>query len=499
MITLANAKQHGKRFKSKIKFPPYSIAWKLFASTLSCLLVLLILIWLLNNYVLVSYYQNAKVNVLKDAFQKVNTLYSQDSDNLEDEVYRLSNSGNVRMTIWYRTTLIYDTRISNHFNDQDSIFLIPDISGWDYGTYEIGTRRDPRSESMNISLVGRFSNGYGVMMSTPVAAIEESVDITNRFLMITGGAALVIAAAVALFITRFFTKPIHELSRVAGSVSHLDFSDRYTRKGRDEFADLGRNINSMAAALEATVSDLKTANLQLMNDVEQKTRQNEARRAFISNVSHELKTPISLIQTYAEGLHEDIASSAENRDYYCGVIEDEANKMSTLIKKMTMLMQLEAGSEELVIERFDIAELLHNLILKNMPRFDSKQAAVFEPEYTPTFVWADEFLIENVLSNYLSNALNHVEPKGRIVSSLEHTEDGRIRVSLFNSGNNIPDDDLPKIWESFYKVDKARTRAYGGTGIGLSVVAAIMNAHHMPYGVINHEDGVEFYIELEER
>lgn len=479
------------------KLPRHSIAWKLFASTLSCLLLLLILIWLLNNFVLLSYYRNAKEQVLRDAFHQLNGLYDKQSDTIEDEIYRLSTNNNVRMIIWNKNGWVYPA-YGNSFSPFESFVMVPNLFVPE-GTYKIQASRDERSGSSTILLAGRFNNSYGVMMSTPVAAIDESVDITNRFLLISGAASLLIGAVFVLFITRSFTRPIRELSRVAGSVSRLDFSDRYKGHGRDEFADLGNSINTMASALETTVSDLKTANLQLINDNELKTRQSEARRAFIANVSHELKTPISLIQNYAEGLRENIAENAENRDFYCGVIEDEANKMSILIKKMTMLMQLEAGNEELVIERFDVTELIYGLLQKYRPRFDKNQIRVSAPPDRPVYVWADEFLIENVLSNYLSNALNHVEPHGLISASINEEKNGRIRISVFNSGSRIPEEDINRIWESFYKGDKARTRAYGGTGIGLSVVAAIMKAHRMPYGVVNHENGVEFYIELETR
>ena len=114
-------------------------------------------------------------------------------------------------------------------------------------------------------------------------------------------------------------------------------------------------------------------------------------------------------------------------------------------------------------------------------------------------VYADPFLIENVLTNYLSNALNHVSPGGVVRAAVARPSAQRVRITVFNTGEPIPTEELPRIWESFYKVDKARTRAYGGSGIGLSVVAAIMKAHGMPYGVENTPDGVAFYIELESR
>ena len=387
------------------------------------------------------------------------------------------------------------------FSNQRLITSLLDASR-DYGEFLVKTIEDADSGSRFITLSGRLTNGQLVVMRTPVAPIEESVGITNQFLLISGALTLVISLALSLLIARSFTRPIRELSRVAGSMARLNFTDRYTGKGRGELAELGGSINSMADSLEETISSLKTANVQLAGDVERKTRQEESRKAFISNVSHELKTPISLIQTYAEGLKENVADE-ESRAYYCEVIEDEARKMSELIRKMTALMQLEAGSEQLVIKRFDVAGLARSLLLKNRPRFQQAEARVVPPPDEPVFVWGDAYLIENVLTNYLSNAINHVAKGGRIEVAIRHTAPERVRVSVYNTGEHIPPDDLNRIWESFYKVDKARTRAYGGTGIGLSVVAAIMKAHQMPYGVYNRqsasETGVEFYFELESR
>ena len=476
-----------------------SIAWKLFAGTFACLFLLLAFNWLLNNFVLVSYYQSAKERSLEDAFETVDGLFDGNAEQATEEMYRLYLNQNVRMTVWNSYGILFGPNYDKSSSYSQYFMDLPLILT-ENGTYQLGVSKDSRTDSNIIILMGRFSNGYSVIMSTPIAAIEESIGITNQFLLLSGAATLLISTVFILLYARSFTRPIKELSRIAGNVSQLNFSDRYTGRRGDELGDLGRSINTMSSALESAVGELKTANLQLTNENERKTRQNEARRAFIANVSHELKTPISLIQTYAEGLKEDIAGDAENRAYYCEVIEDEAGKMSVLIKKMTMLMQLEAGNEQITIERFDICELLYSLVQKNRPRFEEKGVTVTPPPPHPVFVWADEFLMENVLSNYLSNALNHVSQHGRIVLRIapgDDTQGRRVRISVFNTGGTIPTEELPRIWESFYKVDKARTRAYGGTGIGLSVVAAIMNAHHMPYGVINQEDGVEFYIELE--
>lgn len=479
----------------------HSIVWKLYGSVLLCIVLLLMFNWLLNNFVLVSYYRQAKEDSLRRAFDTVNALYGTHDDGMTDKLYELGANSGISTTVWNRGGIVYDYRAGG--GKEGGGGPMPPLVNVNTakGEYEIHTSKDTRINARFITLAGTLSNGDSVMMRTPVAAIEESVGITNRFLLISGAVTVLISTVLVLLIARSFTRPIRSLSQIAGSVARLDFSHRYTGRGKDEIADLGTSINAMSEALEHTISDLKTANNQLQNDNQQKEQQAESRRAFIANVSHELKTPISLIQTYAEGLKEDIVTGETNRDYYCEVIEDEAQKMSELLKKMTMLMQLEAGGEQVEIERFDISELLRNLMLKNNIRFAQRAIVPVSPPPEPVYVWADAFLIENVLANYLSNALNHVPDGGRVEAHILPADGGRRRIVVFNTGSHIPEEDLPRVWESFYKVDKARTRTYGGTGIGLSVVAAIMKAHRMPYGVYNvtnnGDSGVAFFIELE--
>ncbi|MCI8554757.1 MAG: HAMP domain-containing histidine kinase [Clostridiales bacterium] len=487
-----------------------SIAWRLFLSVTMCIVLLLGVNWLLNNFALVNYYQQVKEASLRRAFDRVETLLKNGTNaavtgengetvmvnTVDTELYRLYSSENIKTLIWLGPTVLYNYQVGSLPSDYA-------LLGWTMpnGSYSLQVSQDSRLKTSDIVLVGKFSNGASVMMRTPVAAIEESVGITNRFLLLSGSVTLVIGLVLVLLVSRSFTRPIRALSRVAGSVARLDFSDRYHGKGRDEIQELGDSINAMSEALEGAVAGLRQANLQLQQDNELKTRESEARKAFIANVSHELKTPIALIQTYAEGLREGVAGDEESRALYCGVIEDEAQKMSEMIRRMTSLMQLEAGGGELDTKCFDIAALCRALLNRYEPRFADKRVCVTGPE-REAMVEADPSLIENVLTNYLNNALNHVTESGSIRVAVEPVPPGRVRVTVFNSGECLPEEELPRIWESFYKVDKARTRAYGGSGIGLSVVAAVMRAHGMPCGVRNcpsprqEEAGVEFFIEL---
>ena len=481
-----------------------SILWKLCGSVLLCICLMMLFNWLLNNFVLVSYYQKAKEKSLIHAFTAVNTL-SREESSIGDTLYELSISQNISTVIWsppnhlkydYSPVKTNETRLllSPPYGTLAQSPLLP-------GEYLLEVTDDTRLNSHFLTLSGKLDNEDLILMRTTVASIEDSVGITNRFLLISGSISLLLGGLLTFWMARTFTRPIRALSRVAGSVARLDFSDRYDGHGRDELADLGNSINSMSESLERVISELRAANLRLERDIRQKEKQNEAHRAFIANVSHELKTPIALIQNYAEGLREDIAAGAENRDYYCEVIEDEAQKMSQLIKKMTSLMQLESGSEQLDPESFDVAELLDNLLQKNAPSFAKRDIQLVNDYSAPVTVWADPFLIEHVLNNYLSNALHHVPNGGTIRCAIRPAAGQRVRLAVFNAGPALPETDIPHIWEIFYKSDKARTRTYGGNGIGLSVVAAIMQAHRMPYTVHNltetaYGSGVEFDIEL---
>jgi signal transduction histidine kinase len=220
------------------------------------------------------------------------------------------------------------------------------------------------------------------------------------------------------------------------------------------------------------------------------------RKEFLSNVSHELKTPIALIQGYAEGLKEGIDDGLESRDFYCGVIMDEASKMNHMVTKLLSLNQLEFGTDTVAMERFDITMLIRNYLQSAEILCRQKEISLRMEDYPPVSVWADEFKVEEVFNNYFSNAINHVAGN-RVIDVKLTLKENRVRVSVFNTGIPIPEESIPHIWEKFYKVDKARTREYGGSGVGLSIVKAIMDAMNQSYGVINYDNGVEFWFELE--
>lgn len=363
--------------------------------------------------------------------------------------------------------------------------------------YVLQKQTDRRLLSDNLVLWGRLESGSYIYIRTALESIRESAMITNRFFVMVGMCCIVVSVIVIFILANSISKPIKELTIISKRMSHLDFEVKYLPREEDalEIDELGTHINELSDTLEQTISELKTANNELKQDIQKKERLDEMRKEFLSNVSHELKTPLALILGYTEGLKENISSEQQDREFYCDVIIDEANKMNQMVRKLLTLNQLEFGNETVDMVRFNITELIVNMVQATQILAEDGISIIFE-EKEPIYVWADEFKTEEVLTNYLSNALHHVDGEKKIRIYYKK-KDGLLRICVSNTGKQIPLEELNKIWIKFYKIDKARTREYGGNGIGLSIVKAIMDSMHQKCGVNNLTDGVEFWLELE--
>lgn len=362
--------------------------------------------------------------------------------------------------------------------------------------YSIFSLYDARMKSQYIELVGFLESGEIVLMRSNMESMQESVKVANKFLVYAGIGSAVIISIIMFFVSRRFTGPVLQLAGIAKRMTELDFDVKYKVRSRDEIGELGNSINVLAEQLEKTISELKSANNELQMDIEKKTQADEVRKEFLSNVTHELKTPIALIQGYAEGLKDNISESSEDREFYCDVIIDEAGKMNAMVKKLLTLNHLEFGTTPVELARFDLTELIQAVLNSTEILAKQKQVTVHFEQTEPLYVWADEYMIEEVLTNYISNAFHHVSG-ANIIEVKVIPQGDHVRVAVFNTGSPIPEEELEKVWIKFYKVDKARTREYGGSGIGLSIVQAIMKAHNQAYGVKNHPSGVEFWFELD--
>lgn len=464
-----------------------------------------------NALFLEKYYMRMQEKAILQAFNRVSSVIKNgtiDQEELGTILFDISNEQNMKI-------LIVDSNFEQVYGLKsdidktvrwlkDFIFNRDSIESKilsQKDNYVIQTSFNIYDEQSYLELIGNDDNYmFNIIIQVPLESISKNVAISNRFFVIVGIVAAILGGIIAFFAAVQFTEPIKRLSVTAEAMAEMNFEVKYETKKNDEIGLLGSSINKMSDNLKHYISDLKSANLELKKDIRRREEMDNMRKDFVSNVSHELKTPIALIQGYAEGLKDGINDDPESMNFYCEVIIDEAAKMNNMVKELLTLNQLESGSDPLNIERFDIAKHIGEIVRTNSIRAQQKGAVIRYDQTEPVYVWADQFKIEEVVTNYLSNAINHVESVDGESPYIQVTlEKGlkKVCVHVYNTGKHIPQEDISKIWDKFYKVDKARTREYGGSGVGLSIVKAIMNSHGQQFGASNAEQGVDFWFELD--
>ena len=490
-----------------------------------CLLLLSIFtITLINGLFLEKYYVSKKVEVLEEAKEVLSQMNLDDilqydtdieedkkgaTDEISDEIERSSSRNNLTWIIvneensgyyyWGENNMakMLRSKLFGYINNLDQDMQHSRVLK-KTDTCTMWQVHDRFAGMEYVECWGQFDNGYYFLIRSPLESIKESASISNSFYFIVGIIIIVVSGIVILVMTNRITRPISELTKLSEKMSDLDFDARYQSRAGNEIDVLGDNFNKMSRKLESTISELKSANNKLQKDIEDKIKIDEMRKEFLDNVSHELKTPIALVQGYAEGLKEGVNDDPESRDFYCDVIMDEAGKMNRMVKNLMTLNQLEFGNDKVEFERFNLTELIGGVLQSMDILSQQKDVKLIFREENPVYVWGDEFKIEQVVRNYVSNAYNHVNEE-KIIEVKILREDGLAKVTVFNTGKPIPEEDVPRIWDKFFKVDKAHTREYGGNGIGLSIVKAIMESMHQQYGVKNYDNGVEFWFTLDVR
>ncbi len=482
-----------------------SIRVQLASITIALLTGTLALCWFINSTFLEGYYERDKEKIVRNAYEMLNEAGEEDTEFSEDFQTRMRDYAfrhNLSLEVVNPNAQIVFEASFNGAELKRRLFTYITGRGVDVYLDQIPEQNtvfrlhEMRTSMEYMEMYGMLDNGNWYIISSTVESIRDSVKLANRFLAYIGVVSVLVGCIVCFWIARRFTKPILKLADISERMTRLDFEAKYQGKEKNEIALLGANINKLSESLEKNISELKTANNELKKDIERKEEVDEMRKEFLSNVSHELKTPLALIQGYAEGLKEAVNDDPESREYYCDVIMDEAGKMNIMVKRLLTLNQLESGSDVVTLERFDVAALIGNYLQTAGILIKQNNVQVKYAQTEAVYVWADEFKTEEVFMNYFSNAMNHCGGE-RIIEVKITKADGKACVHVFNTGEPIPENSLEHIWEKFYKVDKARTREYGGSGVGLSIVKAIMDSMNQRCGVENYSNGVRFWFELE--
>lgn len=391
----------------------------------------------------------------------------------------------------------YDSQSTELPESEKKLYTeVKDLGETDNNSFKLC--QDTDSKNLTEYLVGTWStdDGLTIKIFKLKSVIDTNIKLTITFISII--VMIVLAAAfliIAIFVKRL-VKPIKEMSTVTRNMSELDFSKKCEPNDIEEISVLANSINEMSDSLETALVDLTQKNKKLQEDIEQEKTIDQLRQVFISGISHELKTPIAIIQGYAEGLEVFLDSDPETAKKYCGTIKDETERMNNLVMKLLEIIKYESGEYKLQCEDFVIHDVIEEWIERNGEILKSRGITV-ENETDKGFVgFGDSFILSTVVNNFMSNAVSHVKEPFIIKASARETDGGCYRVSIFNTGEPIADRDINQIWNSFYRADKAMSRSQGHFGLGLAIVAAIQKMHGRDYGVTNHEDGVEFWFEV---
>ena len=492
-----------KYIKEKTNDITKSVRIKLFfMMTISIMVIIFILIFV-NSFIIESYYLHYKKESLLSSYEKINKYISSNLSNsdreLELEKIAINNNFNILITNNSGISIYNSGRdFKQYMLNADKIDRRKLL--YDEDNTIILETKDYSSGINFLMLIGKLDNGDTTYIRMPLSSIKDSVKISNNFLYSIALITVIISGIAIFIISKRFTKPISELGGIANKISNLDFSQKYRIKDSgDEIDNLGKSINKMSDKLEDTITKLQKNNNELEKDIEEKSKIDDMRKQFISDVSHELKTPIALIQGYSEGLIENVNTDEESKMFYAEVILDEANKMDKMVKSLLELMKLEYGAKQFNNNLFNITELIKEELRKYTVLFEENNIQVKFTLKQPVYVYADINFIEQILNNYLSNAIKNIEKvnKEKYIEIKTKLINNKVRVSVFNTGKNITEENMQKIWNRFYKEDTSRNRDLGGTGIGLAMVKAIMNNYNNEYGVINKTNGVEFYFDLD--
>ncbi|MCR4924667.1 MAG: HAMP domain-containing histidine kinase, partial [Clostridiales bacterium] len=340
-----------------------------------------------------------------------------------------------------------------------------------------------------------INDNYSITVSAKQTVIENNANIANNLIWFIALFVTIVAMALILLYSKRFAKPLVEMNNITRNMAKMDFSQKCTTKRNDEIGQLGVSINVLSDSLDVTLKDLQEKNIQLEKDIEFERKQESVRKEFISNVSHELKTPISIIQGYAEGLQTGVADDEETINEYCTVIMEETQKMNKIVISLLELSKYEFGAYQLNCESFDIKTFVTDYT-NNMALLFSEKGIDFKLDIEDNLIaWADVDKLNMVLNNFVSNAVAHIAGEKQIKITAEDVGEC-YRVKVFNTGENISPDDMENIWISFYRADKSHSRSEGRYGIGLSIVKAIQNLHKQEFGCINEENGVTFWFDV---
>ncbi|EMY4798186.1 sensor histidine kinase [Bacillus pacificus] len=315
--------------------------------------------------------------------------------------------------------------------------------------------------------------------------VDEAVQMVQDYYIYIIAFVVVLIFLASFYYSKQIAKPLLKINDTTKKIAHLDFTEQIPITSKDEIGDLSKNINVLSNKLHSHIG-------QLEQDIEKERKLENTRKEFISGVSHELKTPLSIMKSCISILKDGVAE--HKKEYYFGAMEREVDKMDTLILDMLELAKFESGTYKMKKDPFYIDTVMDDICEHLSVEIEKKELHVHK-NIGPFEVVANQGRIEQVIVNFITNAIRYTPNKEDIIISTIDEKDC-IKVCIENKGTHIEEEQLDKIWDRFYRVDAARQRSQGGTGLGLAISKNILELHDAEYGAENTEDGVLFYFYL---
>jgi len=466
-----------------------SIQFKLFISIVSILLLTTFIGFTINSKLFKEFYISNQKKELIDGAEKIEAFVNKNDIDAAKKYINLLTENNGYI-IYYapqlvdnpnRNVIMGKGRYNNSFKREIEHLKIQDSNT----NYSFSIYYNEVNNSNFLRLIYILNNKKILLMESPVEIINTSAKFNLAFYLYISIITIFLGGIFSYIFAKRFTKPIIMLNNQAKSIANLEFDNKFIMENEDEIGTLGKNMNYLSNTLEETINKLN-------KDINEKIKLENLRKTFIANISHEFKTPIALIRGYSEGI---LYNINENKDDYINIIIDETEKMDRLVKELLELSDMESGKTNLILENIDLSSLLDEILYKYNKIFRDNQIIITTNKNDIINVNADKNKIEEVITNFINNALKHIDEKKELTFSINEYKN-KIKLSVFNSGLNIPEEFIEEIWTSFYKVDQGRNRESGSTGLGLYIVKVIMDHHNGNYGINNLPNGVEFYFEL---
>lgn len=490
----------------KRRFRLSRIRLKLFAMITAVLVLFLLLIAAFSTPLLFRVFSFNTYRTMRNAAEEINAL-SPGSSTYYFDLYSIAGDNRISLelinsdgSVAYTSSSGNSVYGSDHYSTSGTNSVYSTLKPVENRNYiaQIENFRIMKQPIVNTEffVYDRILNsGETLYVYSEVADVEIIVDVAGNVYSFINILMAIIMSLLFYLLVAKFTKPLVEMNDITKDMAALNFERKCDNYGKDEIGELGSSINTLSTTLDTTLMDLKDKNRRLEKDIEKRHQLDKARKSFINNVSHELKTPIAIISGYAEGLCEGISDDPEVIKEYCQIINDESRKMNALVVELLELSKLESGAQPFAPDYFNLGEKVQSLTNHLSLLFEQNGITFFNQVPENLMCYAQEDKIEIVLKNYITNAVSHCS--GNKVITASARDNGKfIEISIFNTGENIAEHDLPELWDSFYRADKAHGRSENRFGLGLSIVKSIMTNHKCKYGVENVSNGVIFTFEV---